>query len=284
MKYILITCLVFSLSVSCQNKSASEPETKDNSLDLPGWKLLWNDEFDGTSIDSKKWNLEVNGNGGGNNELQYYTNRPINASIEKNDAGEGKLVIRATRENYTGADNVTKEYTSARLTTQNKVLARYSRVEVRAKLPGGKGTWPAIWMLGQNIGTVGWPKCGEVDIMENVGYDPYKILGSVHTELKNFKTGGNFSAGMTNQTVNTDFNIYAVEWFADHIDFYFNGNKYGTFTKPGSTESAWPFDQPCFILLNLAIGGDWGGSQGIDNSIFPCRFEIDYVRVYEKAD
>jgi beta-glucanase (GH16 family) len=237
------------------------------------WQLVWSDEFDVTGApDPEKWGYEL-----GlirNNEAQYYTDRPENARVEG-----GSLVITAIKEEYQGAD-----YTSASLITLGKAEWTYGRVEVRAKIPTGLGTWPAIWMLGTNIDQVGWPACGEIDIMENVGFSPDTIYGTVHTRAYNHMRGTAKGAFQTLDAPYEDFHVYAVDWFSDHLDIYLDEKKYFTFWNENTGSDAWPYDQPFYLILNLAIGGAWGGQHGIDDSIFPLQYLIDYVRVYQAAE
>jgi beta-glucanase (GH16 family) len=248
----------------------------------PGWTLLWSDEFsgpDGSSPDSKKWAHDLGGKGWGNHELESYTNRKENAHVEK-----GNLVITAQKETYTGADGVTREYTSARLKTQNLFTQTYGRFEARIKIPEGQGIWPAFWMLGQDIPSAGWPKCGEIDIMENIGKEPGTIHGSLHgpstaaptrdlTAIFTLPTGQNFA---------TDFHLYAVEWSPDTVRFYVDSNLYATFRQSDwAAGGKWVFDHPFFIILNLAVGGDWPGPPDASTK-FPQSMLVDYVRVYTK--
>ncbi len=238
-------------------------------------KLVWADEFDRPGLpDSTKWAYEVGGNGWGNNELQYYTSRRAeNARVEK-----GNLIIEARKEAYQG-----KNYTSARLLTQGKTTWMYGRIEARAKLPKGVGTWPAVWMLGKNISTAGWPRSGEIDIMEHVGFDEGVVHGTVHTEAYNHGKNTQKGNAVTISDVTAAFHLYAIEWTADKIDFFVDDQKYYTVQKSelGNTEAQWPFDQPFFLLLNVAVGGNWGGQKGVDETIWPQRMEVDYVRVYQ---
>jgi beta-glucanase (GH16 family) len=233
---------------------------------------VWAEEFDREGLpDTTRWSYEEGRVR--NHEAQYYTRaRPENARVE-----DGMLVIEGRKEAYGGAS-----YTSASLTTQGKESWRYGRIEVRAKLPSGRGTWPAIWMLGENIGTVGWPECGEIDIMENVGFEPDVIHGTVHTGAFNHIEGTQKGSQITVPGASEDFHVYAVEWLPDRIDFYVDDTRYFSFANTGGGEAEWPFDQPAYLILNLAIGGDWGGQQGIDDSAFPLRYYVDYVRVYER--
>lgn len=238
------------------------------------WQLVWHDEFDYEGLpDPGKWGYEEGRIR--NNEMQYYTReRQENARVE-----DGRLIIEARKENYREA-----AYTSASLITRHTASWRYGRIEVKAKLPTGRGMWPAVWMLGMNRSEVGWPACGEIDIMENVGFDPHRIHGYVHTKAFNHTIGAQKGATITVLNPHADFHVYAVEWFEDHIDFFVNDQKYFTFenTRAGSDE--WPFDQPHYLILNAAIGGNWGGQQGIDDTIFPQKYFIEYVRVYEASE
>ena len=238
-------------------------------------KLIWADEFNETGLpDSTKWSYEVGGNGWGNNELEYYTaRRPENARVEN-----GKLVIEARKETWEG-----KNYTSARLLTKGKVEWKHGRIEAFAKLPAGRGTWPAIWMLGSDISTVGWPRAGEIDIMEHVGFDEGVIHGTIHTEAYNHAKKTQKGEQITVKDATSAFHLYAIEWTTDKIDFFVDNQKYYTVEKAvlGKDVAEWPFEQPFFLILNVAVGGDWGGQKGVDESIWPQRMEVDYVRVYQ---
>ncbi len=236
------------------------------------WELVWSDDFDYQGLpDPKRWGYEVGYQR--NDERQYYTEgRAENARVE-----DGTLIITARKEPYEGFD-----YTSASLQTQGTASWQYGRIEVRAKLPTGTGMWPAIWMLGMNIDEVDWPASGEIDIMENVGYDPNVIHANIHTEAYNHLLGTNKGNRLTVPRPFEDFHVYAVEWFADHIDFFVDDTQYFTFENEGRGAATWPFDQPFYLIINAAIGGSWGGQQGIDDDIFPQEYVIDYVRVYQE--
>jgi beta-glucanase (GH16 family) len=237
---------------------------------LSNWTLVFSDEFETPgSPDPAKWGYEIGYIA--NDEKQYYTSRSENVRAEA-----GTLVIEARKEAYQGY-----AYTSARVTTHGRFELLYGRVEVRAKLPAGRGTWPAIWMLGTSIDHVGWPTCGEIDIMENVGFDPLRIHASVHSAAYNHTIGTQKTASVTIADPSEDFHVYAMEWYPDHIDIFVDGQKYFTFHNEGTGSRTWPFDKPHYLLLNLAIGGSWGGQQGIDDSAFPKRVLIDYVHVYQ---
>jgi beta-glucanase (GH16 family) len=250
-----------------------------------GFTLVWSDEFsgaDGSSPDASKWTYDrgVGGKGWGNNELETYTNRTQNAQIKG-----GNLVITTLKETYADpSDGVTRNYTSARLKTQGLFSQAYGRFEARIKIPAGQGMWPAFWMLGNNISAVGWPKCGEIDIMENIGKEPGTVHGSLHGPTTTGPTSDetapfSLPAG---QNFADDFHLYAVEWEPSTIRFYVDSNLYATFHQAQwPANGTWTVDHPFFILLNVAVGGGWPGSP--DNStVFPQQMLVDYVRVYTK--
>jgi beta-glucanase (GH16 family) len=247
------------------------------SITTPGgtWDLVWSDEFDYEGLpDPEKWGYEVGYIR--NDELQYYTEkRKENARVE-----DGMLIIEARKDGDT-VPGATRGYTSASLHTKDTATWTYGRIEVRAKLPQGVGTWPAIWTLGVNIDEVGWPACGEIDIMEHVGFQPGLLHGTVHTEAYNHVKGTARGGSFYRPDPYEDFHIYAVEWFEDHIDFYIDEYKYFTFKNEHTGVDTWPYDAPQYLILNLAIGGSWGGQQGVDDSIFPQPYVIDYVRVFK---
>ena len=237
------------------------------------WTLQWHDEFEGTGLpDSTKWGYEhgfVR-----NSEKQFYTRRRLeNARVEN-----GHLVITARKENYRDAN-----YTSASLRTKGTASWTYGRIEVRAQLPTGRGMWPAIWMLGTNIDTVGWPACGEIDIMEYVGFEPDTIYANIHTAAFNHVDGTAKGSSIHVEAPDEAFHTYAIEWTPDHIDFSVDDRNYFTFENTGGGTTEWPFDQPFYLILNAAVGGSWGGQEGIDDAIFPQPYRIEYVRVYERA-
>ncbi len=257
-------------------------------LSAADWKLVWSDEFDKPGQpDPAKWSYEEGFIR--NHERQYYSrDRRENARVEN-----GMLIIEARKERFKipagdargkGKRSNGREYadyTSASLTTLNKASWTYGRIEVRAKLPTGRGTWPAIWTLGTNTRQVGWPACGEIDIMENVGFDPDLIHGNIHTKSYNHVQHTNKGSKITVAKPYQDFHVYAVEWRPDRIDFFVDKSKYFTFKNEGKGSDAWPYDKPLYLLLNIAIGGGWGGQKGIDDAIFPQRMYVDYVRVYK---
>jgi len=275
---ILLLVINGLTSFGCNNGSKN-PVNVENDIDVPkGYRLVWNDEFNGNTLNPEKWEYEVNGNGGGNQELQYYTARDTNSFIQS-----GHLVIRVLKEQYTGPDG-TREYTSARIRTKNRGDWTYGRFEIRAQLPGGRGTWPAIWMLPTEwtYGNGGWPDNGEIDIMEHVGYNPGVIHGTVHTDVYNHTLGTQKGAAIAVTDAMAAFHTYAIDWDEDEIRFYVDETLYFTFENEGTGWAAWPFDKSFHLILNIAIGGTWGGAQGVDDSIFPQQMEVDYVRVYER--
>jgi beta-glucanase (GH16 family) len=255
------------------------------------WKLVWNDEFNESGLPNPaRWNYEF-----GllrNNERQFYTRaRRENARVE-----DGKLIIEARKERWVDSsseppesagarrrrDRGIADYTSASLTTQGKAAWTHGRIEVRAMLPAGRGTWPAIWTLGTSIDKAGWPACGEIDIMEFVGYEPGIIHANIHTKKYNHVANTGKGDKIAIADASKSFHLYAVEWDAEKMDFFVDEHKYFTYRNEGSGEAAWPYDKEQYMILNLAIGGDWGGQKGIDDSRFPQQFVIDYVRVYQK--
>jgi beta-glucanase (GH16 family) len=236
-------------------------------------KLLWSDEFDQPGQPNpSKWSFEVGDHGWGNNELQNYR-----ADQLKNARVEGGILIIEAHADATQA----KGYTSAKLVSKGKGAWQYGYVEVRAKLPQGRGTWPAIWMLPEENRFGGWPKNGEIDIMEHVGYDPGRVHGTVHTEAFNHLLGTQKGGQVQVTDFAEVFHTYAVDWRADRMDFYLDGNLYFTFKNTGGNYTEWPFDQPFYLILNLAVGGNWGGKEGVDPAIWPQRMDVDYVRVYD---
>ncbi len=248
------------------------PPTPTPDLTRPGWELIWHDEFDGPEINPDYWTREVGGHGWGNGEGQYYTDAPENAFI-----ADGHLVIQALEQNYLG-----KRYTSARLMTQNKVEMAYGRIEARIQIPYGQGLWPAFWMLGANIDRIGWPHNGEIDIMENIGSEPFRIHGTVHGPGY---SGGNGVGGSKRLPGGAryadDFHVFAIEWKEEEIRWYMDDEEYFRIT-PASVPGEWVYDHPFFIILNVAVGGRWPGPPD-DTTTFPQTMKVDYLRIYERA-
>ncbi len=248
-------------------------EPKQN-LPKRNYTLVWSDEFDGainSLPDATKWTYDIGtgSNGWGNNELQTYTKAPENVSQD----GNGNLVIKVIK-------NPAGGYTSARLKTEGIFTQKFGKIEARIKTPSGQGIWPAFWMLGENISAVGWPKCGEIDIMEQKGQEPFITYGSLHGPDY---YGGNAitnSYRLLNGRFDTEFYTYSVEWGENYIDFFLNDNLYKRVT-PSDATGEWVYTQPFFLLLNVAVGGGFAGNPTA-NTRFPVSMSIDYVRVYKE--
>ena len=273
--------VMFSLMIALCASSARAEE----------WKLVWSDEFDYTGLpDPDKWTYEEGFIR--NAEMQFYRSQ----RKENTWVADGVLTIRAIKEHYPNplhrAGAAAKdwkhartdvEYTSASITTKGKAAWSRGRIEVKAKIPTGRGMWPAIWMLGLAPDHRGWPACGEIDILENVGYQPNVVHANAHTGKYNHRRGNNKGASLKVDQPFADFHVYAIEWTGEKIDFYFDDNKYFTYENEKSGVDAWPYDWPHYLILNIAVGGGWGGQKGIDDSIFPQTMLVDYVRVYQRA-
>ncbi|MEP7144237.1 MAG: family 16 glycosylhydrolase [Ferruginibacter sp.] len=240
-------------------------------VSYPGYNLTWSDEFTGNSINQGNWNFESGGSGWGNHELEYYTGRIQNA-LQSN----GKLIIEARNEPFGGSN-----YTSARMTTQNKKLFKFGRIDIRAKLPVTKGMWPALWMLGSNISSVPWPACGETDIMELVGSDPKKVVGTGHyanSAGTHDSKGGSYS--MIGEDFSQKFHVFSIIWEQDSIQWLIDNMVYYTMTKASAGTTAYPFNSEFFFIVNVAVGGDWPGPPD-GTTGFPQRMFVDYIRVFQ---
>jgi beta-glucanase (GH16 family) len=238
------------------------------------WRLVWHDEFDGVALDTTKWVRETGGTGWGNGELEFYTNRVENARV-----ANGYLVIEARREAFGN-----QAYTSARLKTQGLGAWQYGRIEARIQIPRGQGLWPAFWMLGDNIAQVGWPACGEIDIMENIGKEPSIVHGSIHGPGYTGADGieAPYRLRGTRRFAD-DFHVFAVEWEPNGIRFYVDDDLYVSRSRADLRSGwKWVFDHPFFLLLNLAVGGDWPGNPDA-TTVFPQTMLVDYVRVYQRS-
>ena len=270
--------ILFCLATLVVSLMAEDKTTNPAAVAPPGgWRLVWSDEFDqpdGTSPNPAKWGYDTGGKGLGNKELEYYTSRTNNARIEG-----GKLVIEARKEDFGG-----KNYTSARLLTKDKCSWTYGRFEARIKIPRGQGVWPAFWLLSTNIGSVGWPTCGEIDIMENIGREPGMAHGTVHGPGYSGDSGiGGPVTLPGGVVVADDFHVFAVECEPESVAWFMDGRKYFSITPASLPNKArWVFNQPKFMLLNFAVGGAWPGYPDA-TSTFPQRMIVDYVRVYEKS-
>ena len=274
-------CLVLHCAVLLFACVSAKAQTNKAQPTSSAWNLVWSDEFNGSNgsaPDPSKWVLETGGGGWGNQELEYYTTRPQNA-IQR----DGNLVIAALKEKFTGPDGVTRDYTSARLKTQGKFGQTYGRFEARIKIPRGQGIWPAFWMLGEDIDKVGWPTCGEIDIMENIGKEPSIVHGTIHGPGYSGDRGiGDAFSLPDDPRFADDFHVYAVEWEPEAIRFYVDDHLYATRIPadlPKGTK--WVYDHPFFLLLNVAVGGSWPGNPDA-TSTYPQTMRVDYVRVYSK--
>lgn len=262
--FLSITCsLLVSMAISCKKQTA---------------KMVWDDDFEYSGVpDTTKWSYDLgdgcpNVCGWGNNESQFYTKDSKNVRVEN-----GTLIIEAHQDSLGG-----KPFTSARIVSRNKGDWTYGRIEVSAKLPRGKGTWPAIWMLSTDWSYGGWPISGEIDIMEHVGFNPGAVHGTLHSDKYNHIKQTQQEGIIQVPDCQDEFHLYAVDWSKDKIDFFVDGDLYHTVIRnPEDDHTGWPFDKRFHLIMNLAVGGNWGGMQGIDNSIWPQRMEIDYVRVYQ---
>jgi beta-glucanase (GH16 family) len=248
-----------------------------------GRTLVWSDEFngpEGSAPDPAKWIAVHNGSGYENNELEYYTSRPMNVREEN-----GSLVITARREAYTGPDGISRAFTSGRIESRGRFELKYGRIEARIKIPKGKGIWPAFWMLGSDYDKIGWPACGEIDIMENVGFEPSTIHGSLHGPGYSGSNplGGKYTLPHQ-ERFGDGYHVFAIEWEPRQIRFYVDDILYETRT-PGDVPPGnhWAFDHPFYIVLNLAVGGYWPGAPD-ETTRFPLRMLVDYVRVYRLGE
>jgi len=269
---LAIALVAIHPTIACRSEgqgpvSSGTPSTP---TPVPAWRLVWRDEFDGTALDTTKWVRETGGTGWGNAELEYYTNRPENARVEN-----GFLVIEARQEQFGN-----QAYTSARLKTQGLGAWRYGRIEARIQIPRGQGLWPAFWMLGDNIGQVGWPGCGEIDIMENIGKEPGRVHGTVHGPGYSGANGISSTYSLSTGAFADDFHIFAVEWQPGAITWYVDSTYYKTVTS-SDVPGTWVYDHPFFIILNVAVGGYWPGSPDA-TTVFPQTMRVDYVRVYQR--
>ena len=263
MKNLLIAGVVLLL-FSCENSKDRE--------------LIWSDEFDTAGgPDAARWNYDLGDGcpdncGWGNNELQYYTKDPLNVRV-----ADGMLIIEARKDSLGG-----KAFTSAKIVSRDKGDWLYGRFEIKARLPRGKGTWPAIWMLPTDWKYGGWPASGEIDIMEHVGYDPGVVHGTIHTEAYNHIKQTQKEGKITIADAQDAFHVYAVDWQQDRMDFYIDDKLYhSVIREPEDDYKGWPFDQRFYLIMNIAVGGNWGGAKGVDPDIWPQRMEIDWVRVYQ---
>jgi beta-glucanase (GH16 family) len=254
-------------NLSTDNTGYSTP------LSYPGYTLVWNDEFNGTALDLNTWNQEIgNGsNGWGNNELEYYTSSTKNTFISN-----GNLIIEARKEPVSGFN-----YTSGRMTTQNKKAFTFGRIDMRAKLPVSKGIWPALWMLGANINTVSWPACGEIDMMELIGTYPGRCYGTMHWKpVSGTNTNKGSEYNLPSGNFSQQFHVFSIIWTQDTIKWLVDDHLYLTTTKADVGTANYPFNADQFLIFNVAVGGNWPGSPDA-NTVFPQRMFVDYVRVFQ---
>jgi beta-glucanase (GH16 family) len=263
----------------------SGTKTKADEDALTRWEPVWSDEFDGPSIDTSKWGFDLgNNNGWGNNELEVYTAKAANASIQKVD-GTSSLVITARKERVTDGGK-SYDYTSARLLTKDKYTMSSGKLEVRAKLPRGQGLWPAIWLLGANIDTVSWPGSGEIDLMEFLGHDTATVYSTIHGPVSGGPGVGQPYRLPAGQSFADAFHVFTLEWRPDHLEFLVDGNLFFVASKAKIEYEVgpadWVYDHPYFFILNVAVGGNWPGNPNAATT-FPQSMAVDYVRVFRNA-
>jgi len=276
----LAIVLLMVFAMACKKGEDPSPGTVTPTPPAPApppptkpYQLVWADEFDKDGLpDSTLWGYDQGNSGFGNRELEFYTyQRPENARVES-----GNLVIEARKESYSGSD-----YTSARLKTYLKGQWTYGKFEIRAKLPRGRGTWPAIWLLSATTPLV-WPDDGELDIMEEVGFNPNIIYGTAHNKLYNGAQGTQKGSYTSIPDAQDSFHVYGLEWSTTEVSWTVDSVVFFSYTNPNTGLSAWPYSSNFFLILNIAIGGNWGGQQGIDDTIFPQQMLVDYVRVFQR--
>lgn len=271
LRYSIISTILILL-YSCSSGDDNSSSTTDMEPLVFEYQLVWSDEFNDNSVNQENWTFEIWNAGHVNNEWQQYVENTDNYKVEN-----GNLEITAIQ---TG-NNEFGGYTSTRLSSKDKQEFKYGKIEFRAKMPSGTGTWPALWMLGANQDAVGWPKCGEIDIVEYVGYQPNKVHTNVHTEAD---YGSTNAYGLhTLNTTEEEFHIYGMIWKNNKIEFYIDDetNIVNTYSPSNRTSQNWPFSQDFYFIMNFAVGGVWGGLQGVDANIWPQTMLVDYVRVYQ---
>jgi len=274
---VILLCAISVFCGACSKNQDSNGGVSSSLLQPPtdlGWTFettpVWSDEFNYTGTpDTSKWTYDLGGGGWGNNELEYYTKSPNNVNV-----ANGLLTITARNENIQGMN-----YSSARMVSKGSGHILYGRIEVKAKLPSGTGTWPAIWMLPDNYAYGSWPKSGEVDIMEMVGFDPGNVHFSAHNQL--YYAGTAKTSTMYIATASTDFHTYREDWTPYAVRGYYDDNLVFTYVNNGTGAAQWPYDQTFHLLMNIAVGGSWGGTKGVDNTAFPTTMQVDYVRFYK---
>lgn len=280
--YGLALFLLGNLFLGCSESSKKEQKEIIDTIDVNDpeyWdsaELVWSDEFDGNSLSTENWSFETGQHGWGNNEWQNY----VSSGNVEVDGGILKIIAKKE-----GTGQKVGDYTSARLNSKESFT--YGRMEVRAKLPlhKGNGLWPALWMLGSNISTAGWPACGEIDLMEYVSYDPNRVHFTIHSTANNHVDGTQASSGPVElETAEEEFHTYGLLWSEEYMKFYIDDkeNVKFTFQRPANhNDGNWPFSKPFYFLMNIAVGGNWGGLEGVNDAIFPSVMEVDFVRAYQ---
>ena len=277
--------LMFIFLCCSENDTKNDHSEENPPETLEEWEQVWTEEFDGDTLDLSKWNILRWRPGWVNNEQQAYTDRDTNVFLEN-----GNLVIQGLIEpDYYDTDHAgnqyNADYTSGRINTDDRFSWTYGRFDIKAKLPKGNGSWPAIWMLGENISSAGWPDCGEIDIMEHVGFDDGNIHGSIHTKDYNHMINTQRSGSTLISTATESFHVYSLEWSPNYLRYLVDDQPFFfVYNDSDGDVARWPFDAPQYMILNLAIGGDWGGAQGIDPSSFPMRMLVDHVRVSKRSE
>jgi beta-glucanase (GH16 family) len=271
--FIALTILLLS---ACTTPTLVSPTPTPEPSPTPegeraGWKLVWQDEFNGDTLDLNNWTFDLGANGWGNAELEEYTNHTDNVRVEN-----GNLIIEARQD-----ETAQYGYSSARIKTQDLQAWQYGRVEGRLKLPQGQGIWPAFWMLGNDISTTAmWPNCGEIDIMEFIGKEPNSIYNTAHGPGYSGAKGLGSHTDLPQGSLQNDFHVYAIEWESTEIRWYIDDAQVFK-VSAGVTPGKWVFDHPFFIILNVAVGGGWPGYPD-DSTLFPQQMLVDYVRVYQQ--
>ena len=271
-KFLSIIVVMLFFVTSCNKEKNSSDENSQPQNENKEYQLVWSDDFEENIINEDNWTFEIWDAGRVNNEWQQYVENTDNYKLEN---GFLHIIVTKTGANEKGG------YTSTRLVSKGKKEFKYGRLEFRAKMPKGVGTWPALWMLGANINEVGWPECGEIDIMEYVGFQSDTTHTNVHTKYQSGTTDFHVETPLT--TAEEDFHIYGLTWTSSKLEFYLDdpNNITNTYAPSVKTIDNWPFDQPFFMIMNFAVGGNWGGKNGVDDSIWPQEMVVDYVKVYQ---
>lgn len=271
-KFLSVILVMLIFVTSCNKEKNSSDENSQPQNENKEYQLVWSDDFKENVINEDNWTFEIWDAGRVNNEWQQYVENTDNYKLEN---GFLHIIVTKTGANEKGG------YTSTRLMSKGKKEFKYGRIEFKAKMPKGVGTWPALWMLGANIDEKGWPKCGEIDVMEYVGFQSDTTHTNVHTQYQSGSTDFHVETPLV--TAEEDFHIYGLTWTPDKLDFYLDDpqNITNSYAPSVKTIDNWPFDQPFFMIMNFAVGGNWGGEKGVDDSIWPQEMVVDYVKVYQ---